>query len=69
MLYPSMDQLMNKINSRYLLVNVAAQRARQIALDAEDQGIPLKEKPVKIAINEINEGRLTGYSRALELFE
>ena len=69
MLYPSMDQLMNKINSRYLLVNVAAQRARQIALDAEDQGIPLREKPVKIAINEINEGRLTGYSRALELFD
>ena len=69
MLYPSMDQLMSKINSRYLLVNVAAQRARQIALNAEDQGLPLQEKPVKLAIVEINDGRLFGYSRALELYK
>ena len=67
MLHPSMDQLMSKINSRYLLVNVAAQRARQIAVNAEEQGIPLKEKPVKMAINEISDGRLRGYSKALEL--
>ena len=69
MLYPSMDQLMSRINSRYLLVNVAAQRARQIALEAEDNGLPLQEKPVKLAILEINDGRLQGHSRALELYQ
>ncbi len=58
MLTPSISDLMKNVPSRYLLVNVAARRAREIAQDAEEQGIHLDEKPVKIAINEIAAGQL-----------
>ena len=34
-----------------MLVNVVAQRARQIASASEDSGIPLTEKPVTLAIH------------------
>jgi DNA-directed RNA polymerase subunit omega len=59
MLYPSMSTLLKNINSRYLLVNVTAKRARQIALEAEEHRVPLDEKPVKLAILEIANCRLT----------
>lgn len=58
MLYPSMNSLMKKVSSRYMLVNVAAKRARQIADQAEQEGIPLSEKPVRTAINELASGKL-----------
>ncbi len=58
MLYPSMNSLMKKVSSRYMLVNVAAKRARQIADQAEQEGIPLVEKPVRTAINELAAGKL-----------
>lgn len=58
MLYPSMNQLLENVPSRYLLVNVAAKRARQISEEAEKQEKVLKEKPVRSAINEIAEGQL-----------
>ena len=35
MIYPSMPMLLEKVNSRYLLVNVIAQRAREISIEAE----------------------------------
>ena len=60
MLYPSMDTLLSKVNSRYLLVNVTAKRARRIAEIAKEQNEVLAEKAVKIAINEIADGLLTG---------
>ncbi len=60
MLYPTMpDLLKNVSNSRYLLVNVIAKRAREISADAEEHSIHLNEKPVSMAINEIAEGKLT----------
>ena len=34
MLYPPMSELFKHIPSRYLLVNVVARRARQIAIEA-----------------------------------
>ena len=46
MLYPAMNTLTKNIPNRYLLVNVVARRARQIAEDAELEGIHLTEKPV-----------------------
>ena len=61
MLYPSMDTLLSKIDSRYLLVNVTAKRARRIAEIAREQNEVLSEKTVKIAINEVADGQLTGY--------
>ncbi|BDF70928.1 hypothetical protein CE91St41_18430 [Oscillospiraceae bacterium] len=59
MLYPPMNELLAEIPSRYMLVNVVAQRARQIASEAEDAGMPLDDKPVSIAIREVAEGKLT----------
>ena len=56
-LYP-MDKLLKDVPSRYMLVNVVAHRARQIASQAEDEGYPLEEKPVTLALNEVAEGRL-----------
>ena len=58
MLYPPMNQLLKEVPSRYMLVNVVAQRARQIASEAEDAGIPLDDKPVSIAIREGAEGKV-----------
>ena len=58
MLYPPMTELLTHIDSRYLLVNVVARRARQIALEAEEYDIPLTEKPVTLAIREVADGKL-----------
>lgn len=59
MLEPPMKSLLSHINSRYELVNVVAHRARQIASEAEETGIPLDDKPVSLAIREAAEGKLT----------
>ena len=58
MLEPPMNQLLKQVPSRYMLVNVVAQRARQVASKAEDAGIPLDDKPVTIAIREVAEGKV-----------
>lgn len=58
MLYPAMDKLTSVVPNRYMLVNVVARRARQIAEAAEEMGEPLDEKPVTLAIHEVAEGRL-----------
>ena len=58
MLKPSMQDLMKKVNNRYLLVNLAAQRARDIAED-KDYEIPNPdEKTVQIALDEIADGTI-----------
>lgn len=59
MLYPSMPELLKYVNSRYLLVNVIALRARQIAKEAEEHGEHLEKKPVSIAIQEIADGKIS----------
>lgn len=59
MLYPAMNTLTKNVPNRYLLVNVVARRARQIADEAEQEGIRLDEKPVTEAIGEVAEGKLT----------
>ncbi|MGN1014196.1 MAG: DNA-directed RNA polymerase subunit omega [Butyricicoccus sp.] len=58
MLNPSMQDLMKKVNNRYLLVNLAAQRARDIALEAMEAGDKIPEKPVKQALDEIAAGKV-----------
>ena len=58
MLYPAMTTLNKNIPNRYLLVNVVARRARQIAEAAEEEGTHLSEKPVTSAINEVAEGKI-----------
>ena len=59
MLYPPMSDLLAHVDSRYLLVNLVARRARQIAIEAEEFQQPLTEKPVTLAIREVAEGKLT----------
>ena len=58
MLYPPVAQLLKNVQSRYLLVNVVAQRARQIAAEAEEFHEDLPEKPVTLAIHEVADGKL-----------
>lgn len=59
MLYPPMSELLKYVDSRYLLVNVVARRARQMSIEAEQEGYALDEKPVTLAIREVAEGKLT----------
>ena len=59
MLYPAMSKLNSYIPNRYMLVNVVARRARQIAEEAEMTGLHLDEKPVTLAIHEVADGKLT----------
>ena len=59
MLYPPVADLLKEVESRYLLVNVVAQRARQIAEEAEELHEELAEKPVTLAIWEVADGKLT----------
>ena len=59
MLYPAMNDLLKQVPSRYMLVNVVAQRARQIASAAEESEPSLDDKPVSMAIREVAEGKVT----------
>jgi len=59
MLYPPVADMLKNVDSRYLLVNVVAQRARVISEEAETFGEELPEKPVTLAIREVAEGKLT----------
>jgi len=59
MLYPPVADLLKTIESRYLLVNLVAHRARQIAAEAEALNEDLPEKPVTMAIQEVADGELT----------
>ena len=59
MLYPPVADLVDKVGSRYQLVNVVAQRARAISAEYDANDEPLDEKPVSIAIDEVYAGKLT----------
>ena len=59
MLYPAMNKLTANVPNRYLLVNVVARRARQIAQEAEDMGEKMDAKPVTLAIHEVADGKIS----------
>ena len=59
MLYPPVADMLKNVESRYLLVNVVAQRARQIAAAAEAENVELPAKPVTLAIREVAEGKIS----------
>ena len=59
MLYPPVADLLKNVESRYLLVNLVAQRARQFAMEADAFQEELPEKPVTMAIKEVAQGELT----------
>ncbi|WP_083270944.1 DNA-directed RNA polymerase subunit omega [Bacillus marinisedimentorum] len=59
MLYPSIDTLMEKIDSKYTLVTLAAKRARQIQEDRRTLiDSPSSNKYVGMALEEIQDGKL-----------
>ena len=59
MLYPPVADMLKYVDSRYLLVNVVAQRASQIAEEAVEFQEELPEKPVTLAIREVADGKLS----------
>lgn len=59
MIEPSINKLLDKADSRYTLVMLAAKRARQIAEGAAKLTKNESEKPVTVAINEISEDKIT----------
>ena len=63
MLYPPVPELLTHIDSRYLLVNAIAKRAREISAHAEENHISLEDKPVTLAIREIAEGKYVATMR------
>lgn len=58
MLYPPVPKMLESVNNRYLLVNVIARRARQVAIEAEEFNVPLDKKSVSEAIEEIADGQI-----------
>ena len=69
MLYPAMNKLTSVIPNRYMLVNVVARRARQIAEAADESGEHLEDKPVTMAIHEVAEGKLDARNMDLTIEE
>ena len=68
MLNPSMQDLMKNINNRYLIVNIAAQRARDISAAEEaarerepkekETKTKYAEKSIKVALDEIAQHKI-----------
>ena len=66
MLYPPVADLVDKVGSRYALINLVAKRARSISAEAERNGESLTKKPVSSAIDEVYTGKLTMESNEKE---
>lgn len=62
MMQLSLDELMEKVDSRYALVVVAAKRARVITEKGNDKAEVIHNKPVITALMEISQSRI-GYKR------
>lgn len=58
MLKPSINDLLEIMDSRYTLVIAASKRAREIIQDESEQEDPSTIKPVSRAIDEIYTGKL-----------
>ncbi len=58
MIYPSLDVLVDKVDSKYTLVVLAAKRAREI-MNGEASLVDSKSnKPVTVALEEVAQGRI-----------
>ena len=66
MLYPTLESLVNIVGNRYLLVNITAKRAREIAEEAIESGQKLEDKPVKLAVQQIYEEGLKEHAEDRE---
>lgn len=62
MLYPSVNDILKKVDSRYTLVLLVSKRARQL-VDGQEPYVGIKSsKPVSIALHEVADDKVT-YSR------
>lgn len=69
MINPPILSLMEKVHNRYALVVVASKRARQL-ISGEPKLVDIESnKPVTVAINEINEGKISFEEPAPEACE
>ncbi|HHV30074.1 MAG TPA: DNA-directed RNA polymerase subunit omega [Clostridium sp.] len=59
MIEPGISSLLTKVDSRYTLVVATAKRARQLTEGANKLTECESDKPVTIAINEIDEQKIT----------
>ena len=58
---PPIDELTEKVGSKYALCVVTSKRARQLMEQASNQGLaelPGNEKPLSMAVQEIYDGKL-----------
>ena len=53
MAFPSLEQSLNKVSNRYMLVVLASKRARQINRGAAARVISKHNKPTSMALEEI----------------
>ncbi|WP_244833225.1 DNA-directed RNA polymerase subunit omega [Clostridium sp. BJN0001] len=58
MINPSVVDLLNKVHDRYSLVILTSKRARQIIEGAKAEVEVPSNKPLTIAINEINQDKI-----------
>lgn len=58
---PPIDELADKVDTKYALCVLASKRARQLMEQAQNQGLtelPGGEKPLSVAAQEIYDGKL-----------
>jgi DNA-directed RNA polymerase subunit omega len=60
MAFPSLEKSLDKLSNRYLLVVLAAKRARQLNRGAAPQLESRHRKPTSVALEEIAQGKV-GY--------
>lgn len=58
MFNPDLTEVLEKYSSRYSLVSATAKRAREIAAEADENGVILNDKPVSLALDEIVAGEV-----------
>ncbi|HMM20459.1 MAG TPA: DNA-directed RNA polymerase subunit omega [Selenomonadales bacterium] len=58
MIYPSLDVLVKKVDSKYTLVVLSAKRAREIMSGAASLVESKSNKPVTVALEEIAQGKI-----------
>lgn len=56
---PTVLELLKKVDNRYVLVNVTAKRARQLAAGSTPLTNKEEPSPVSLAADEIAEGKVT----------
>ena len=64
MIHAHLDKMMEKVDSRYTLVSVVAQRAREI-VEHPDRASDASDKPVTAAVDDLLEDRIR-YDRTEE---